>query len=372
MFHERVCRSHSIHGTGGPVINPRRFREGPGPYSAGGSSGGSAAAVSSGLVPLALGTDTGGSIRLPASYCGIYGFKPTYGSISRHGLVSYASSLDTVGILGDSMGTVTDAFKVLSACKSAGDMTARTKMTAGRGSIDKSDCYKPMEQVTIGVPIELFTGNRLSPEAIENTEKIIEKFSMLGARIRRDISLPSLCTAAGTSTTATTAYYITAMTEAFSCLARYTANPNASIIPGGLPDGLRVELGRALGFGEQVYERISLGSILASSGAFARAQQVRQAIRAEFDAVFSSGIDVIVCPTAPSGPPLLSEVIGPADTDEGWMTDYLTVPASLAGLPAISLPVGRGGWARETVGVQLIAPAHHDQPLLHHSSQLQT
>lgn len=331
--------SHTLHSRSGPVLNPRHR----GRVSPGGSSGGSAAAVAAGFCPFALGTDTGGSVRLPAAYCGVFGFKPTYGRISRHGLVSYASSLDTVGILAASLEWTRRAFDCVKD-RPEGDMTAIRRR-------DRVLLKRP-EDISIGIVDELFPAN-CSAKVLDAVERALLRITGMGAKTKR-LRLPAL-------RSALPVYYVTAMVEAGSCLARYGNGqfgpPAPALLPAELPFAQRLELTRCLGFGEQVLERIEMGAALAS--AYGRAQELRAEMRAALDSAFSQ-VDLLLCPTAPSGPPSLASVLE-GGAGEEWDADALAVPASLAGLPALSLPLG----LEQGLGLQLIGPHCRDEELLH-------
>ncbi|HEX8843117.1 MAG TPA: Asp-tRNA(Asn)/Glu-tRNA(Gln) amidotransferase subunit GatA [Pyrinomonadaceae bacterium] len=306
----------------GPVRNPWDTSRVPG-----GSSGGSAAAVASGIVPIALGSETGGSVRQPASLCGIAGLKPTYGRISRYGLVAFGSSLDQIGIFG----------------RRARDIAAVLGVTAGRDPHDSTtaDVAVPdylaeiegeMKGARIGVPRELF-GEGLDEEVRALVEGAIEVYRELGAEIV-DIELPhaKYCIAV---------YYIIATAEASSNLARYD----------GVRYGFRAEEADELrqmyrrtrdeGFGPEVKRRIMLGTYVLSSGYYdayyRKAQQVRTLIKQDFLRAFEQ-CDAIATPTTPSVAFLLGE-----KTDDPlamYLNDIYTCTANLAGIPGISIPCG--------------------------------
>jgi aspartyl-tRNA(Asn)/glutamyl-tRNA(Gln) amidotransferase subunit A len=370
--------SHSTHSYFGPVRNVL------GDYSrsVGGSSGGSAVAIAGGQADIALGTDTGGSVRLPAAYTGIVGFKPSYGLVSRRGVIPYANSLDTVGVLALDVRQIRGAFQVLS-FHDPRDPTSITKKTRKRfkpeqrepftkrklvpklnsidpaGGLDASN--PPLANLKIGVPVE-YNITELSEEvrtAWKTTLRLLEKS---GAKII-PISLPN-------TKHALSAYYIIAPAEAASNLSKYDGvrYGSRSTASDGAGDVLYSQT-RGEGFGDEVKRRILLGSYTLSSEAidnyFIKAQKVRRLVQQDFDRVFStpnllrqreqfnlsdidesvplenklgpSQVDFIVCPTAPTIPPLLQEVSKQTSIDT-YMNDIFTVPASLAGLPAISIP----------------------------------
>lgn len=303
----------------------------------------------------ALGSDTGGSVRLPASYCGVIGFKPSYGRISRHGLVSYASSLDTVGIISGSMDLLRTAFDVLKE-SSDGDMTAWQR----REPIMKIR-KKPQGPLTIGIVDEMFPKGIVSSEAFQNVEILLERLE--GVRVKR-VSLPSLSKALW-------AYYVLSMVEAASCLARYSGRYWLKAHGGSLNDA-----GLNSRFGAEVQRRLVIGNAMSSAEQhqkqYQEALHTRESIRAELQGLFDQ-VDMIVSPTAATGPPVLKDINKtPLRTtnhvidveDAEWATDILTVPASLAGIPAISVPVGPNDLPSNCIGVQLMAPNGRDEELL--------
>lgn len=299
-------------------------------------------------------------MRLPASYCGVVGFKPGYGRISRHGLVPYASSLDTIGIISDSMELVRTSFDVLKGSVD-GDMTAWQRKDP------VSPLRKQSDVLTVGLVEEMLPEGVVSPGALHNVELLLERLK--GVRVKR-VSLPSLSKALWT-------YYVLSMVEASSCLARFSGRYWLKTFGGAIDDyGLNTR------FGAEVRRRLVVGNAIASATHSQRHYQEaltrRAAIRAELSALFHDA-DVIVSPTAASGPPLLPESIGgkstppicvdaadslDVDGDEEWAADILTVPASLAGLPAISVPVGPSVDPASCIGVQLMAPHGRDEELL--------
>ena len=305
----------------------------------GGSSGGSAAAVSSGSAIWALGSDTGGSIRQPASFCGVVGLKPTYGNVSRYGLIAFASSLDQIGPV---TRDVTDAALVLNAI-SGYDAKDSTSIPGAR--VDYTTALvNDVKNLKIGVPKEFF-GEGLNSEVRKAIEEAIETYKKLGAEIV-EVSLPN-------SKYALSAYYIIALAEASSNLARYDGVSYGMRVPA---DNL-VEMStktRTEGFGPEVQRRILLGTYVLSAGYydayFKKAGQVRTLIKQDFAKVFEN-YDLIL------GPVTTSAAFGlGAHSDDPiamYMADLLTVPVNLAGLPAISVPAG---FTNEglPVGIQLI------------------
>ncbi len=328
-----------------PTRNPWDLSRVPG-----GSSGGSTAAVAALEAPLSLGSDTGGSIRQPAAYCGCVGLKPTYGLVSRYGLIAFASSLDQIGPIAND---VRDCALLLSSI-------------AGHDKRDSTSINQPipryLEALTgevaglrVGVPREFF-GQGVEPYVSEAVHAAIEQYEALGARIV-EVSMPSVEYALAT-------YYIIAPSEASSNLARYD----------GVQYGLRVaEPGdnivamysktRAAGFGHEVQHRILIGTHALSSGFYdayyLKAQKVRTLIRREFDAAFEQ-CDVLATPTAPSVAFKIGEKT--ADPFAMKLADVCTIPVNMAGLPAISLPCG---FHEELpIGLQLIGNVLQESTLL--------
>jgi aspartyl-tRNA(Asn)/glutamyl-tRNA(Gln) amidotransferase subunit A len=334
----------------GPVLNPWDRGRVPG-----GSSGGSAAAVAGGLAPCALGTDTGGSIRQPASLCGIVGLKPTYGSISRYGMIAFASSLDQCGPL---TRDVTDAALLLAALQGR-DPCDSTSVGIEGGIVAPS--REDLTGLRFGVPSELETAAMdVGVRAV--FEATLARIESLGGEIVTDLALPS-------AEHGISAYYVLAPAEASSNLARYD----------GVRYGMRSESSgdllemyentRAEGFGPEVKRRIMLGTYALSSGYYdayyGQAQKVRTKIAEDFSNAFAA-IDFVVTPTSPSVAFGLGEKT--ADPLSMYLNDFFTVPMSLAGIPAISIPAGlaepEGGGPELPVGFQIAAPAFAEQKLL--------
>jgi aspartyl-tRNA(Asn)/glutamyl-tRNA(Gln) amidotransferase subunit A len=332
----------------GPVRNPWDPGRVPG-----GSSGGSAAAVAGRLAPWAIGTDTGGSIRQPASLCGIVGMKPTYGAISRYGMIAFASSLDQCGPL---TRDVADAALLLGAIEGRDpcDCTS-TGIEGGVAMPSRED----LRGLTFGVPREL-AGEGIEPGVREVFERTLRTIEELGGEVT-ETQLPN--TAQGIS-----AYYVIAPAEASANLARYD----------GVRFGMRCagedltemyEETRAAGFGTEVKRRIMLGTYALSSGYYeayyGRAQKVRTRIAEDFAAAFER-FDFVVTPTSPSVAFELGE-----RTDDPlamYLSDYCTVPMPLAGIPAISIPAGLaqpdGGGPELPVGFQIAGPAFSESAIL--------
>jgi len=322
----------------GPVVNPLANDR-----VAGGSSGGSAAAVAAGVVPLALGTDTGGSVRLPAAFCGVIGFKPTYGALSRYGVISYASSLDQVGVMARSVADVRLAFAVMRG-PDPRDATSRSVGgTAGKAS-------------RIGVITEL-AGHGMSEDALASLEQAKERFTGLGYEVV-EVSLPS-------SAHAVAAYYVIATAEASSNLARYDGMSYGGRVganAAGQEDVMTATRGSL--FGREVKRRILLGSFALSAGYYdayyGRAMRVRSLLSREMAAALA-GCDLLLSPTATGEAYGLGEKL--TDPIAMYVGDVATCLANLAGLPAISLPCGTGG-SGLPLGVQLLGAAGSDDTLL--------
>ncbi|KAI9845031.1 MAG: Trimeric GatFAB AmidoTransferase(AdT) complex subunit [Thelocarpon superellum] len=371
--------SHSVHSAFGPV----KHRSGG--LAAGGSSGGSAVAVATSQCHAALGTDTGGSVRLPAAYTGVVGFKPSYGLVSRWGVVAYANSLDTVGILARTVQSTREVFDIINAPDNR-DPTNLSTASRLRINTLTSQRGRPTK-VRIGVPTD-YNIAELHPEVQQRWVQALQRFQQRGHTLHA-VSLPS-------TRHALSAYYVLAPAEASSNLAKYDGvrygsrdDNHDDTAAGVLYAGTRGQ-----GFGAEVKRRILLGAYSLSADAmdnyFMQAQRVRRIVREEYDAVFAlpnplqahpqpqtraraqeqdehehkGGVDVLVCPTAATPPPTLSSVatLSPLDA---YTTDVLTVPASLAGLPAISVPVYEQGLSQgeSTIGMQIIGQ-HGDDALV--------
>lgn len=295
---------------------------------AGGSSGGSAAAVAAGIVPAALGSETGGSVRQPAAFCGIVGMKPSYGRISRYGLVGFASSLDQIGIFGRSVADTSLLLEVM-AGPDRFDSTASERPAPDLGvALDEG-----LEGLVVGVPREYFPPE-LDEGVAGRCREAIERMREAGAEIR-EISLPHTRYAIPT-------YYLLAPAEVASNLARFDGVRYGMRAPDADSTTAVYEETRSLGFGTEVKRRIMLGTYALSAGHYdeyyGRAQRVRALIARDFRQAFESGVDVIFTPTTPYPAFRLGERT--ADLYQLYLGDIFTVTANLAALPAISVPVG--------------------------------
>lgn len=315
----------------------------------GGSSGGSAAAVAGKMAPISLGSDTGGSIREPASFCGIVGMKPTYGLVSRYGLVAFASSLDQIGPFSK---TVRDNAVLLTA------IAGHDEMDSTSANVENKDYEKALvndvKGLKIGVPKEYF-GEGINEEVRTSLEKAIEKYKELGAEVE-ECSLPVTEYALPT-------YYIIACAEASSNLGRYD----------GIRYGYRTKNFESLkdiyknsrteGFGDEVKRRIILGTYVLSSGYYdayyKKAQKVRTLVKKGFEEAFEK-YDVLLTPTVPT----VAFDIGSKSKNplEMYMTDILTVSINIAGVPAISIPCGKDS-SGMPIGMQLIAKHFNEETL---------
>ncbi len=329
----------------GPVLNPWDRARVPG-----GSSGGSAAAVAAGLAPWALGTDTGGSIRQPAAFCGIVGLKPTYGACSRYGMIAFASSLDQAGPL---TRDVTDAALLL-------------RHMVGRDQNDSTSLELPEEirlpsrgdlkGVRLGVPQELTgTAGGIDPGVLASFEASLAQAQALGASVE-PCTLPH-------APHALSAYYIIAPAEASANLARFDGVRYGLRVAGDSDLDTMYSCTRAHGFGAEVKRRIMLGTYALSSGYYdayyGTAQRVRTRISQDFQSAFAE-VDFIVTPTAPT----TAFELGAKSHDPlaMYLNDFCTVPMSLAGIPAISIPCGLSNGL--PVGLQLAGPAFSENALL--------
>ncbi len=329
----------------GPTYNPLDTGRVPG-----GSSGGSAAAVAAGFASLGIGSDTGGSIRQPASFCGVVGMKPTYGAVSRYGLIAFASSLDQIGPFATDVADAAALFDAIAGhdpldSTSIPDFVPDASSVLGRG----------VEGLRVGVVKELSGGpgtvEGLASDVLARTAEAAEALAAAGARIE-EVSVPS-------ATLGLSAYYLVAPAEASSNLARYD----------GVRYGLRVDAvttgemntaTRTAGFGDEVKRRIMLGTYALSAGYYdafyGKALKVRTMMLNDFASVYENH-DVLLTPTAPTTAFPLGERT--ADPMTMYVNDVCTIPSNLTGHPGISVPFGVGDDGMP-VGVQILAPAAHD------------
>jgi aspartyl-tRNA(Asn)/glutamyl-tRNA(Gln) amidotransferase subunit A len=320
----------------GPVRNPVALDRVPG-----GSSGGSAAAVAAGLAVVSLGTDTGGSIRQPAAFCGVPGLMPTYGRVSRYGLVAFASSLDKIGPFATN---IADTAEVLAAI--AGHDVNDSTSAAVPVADYAAELEKPVQGLRIGVPEDYF-GEGLDAEVRERVQSGIALLERLGCR-KIPLQMPH-------TDYAIAAYYIIATAEASSNLARYDGVRYGLRVPGATLTEMYRQT-RERGFGPEVKRRIMLGTYALSAGYYdayyLRAQKVRALIARDFADAFLK-VDAIITPTAPSAAFRLGEKS--ADPLKMYLADIYTVTGSLAGVPGISIPCGKtsGGLP---VGMQIFGP----------------
>ncbi len=316
----------------------------------GGSSGGSAAAVAAGLVPWALGSDTGGSIRQPASFCGVVGLKPTYGLVSRYGLVAFASSLDQIGPITKD---VEDAAMLLNI------ITGHDEKDTTSIDVEKKDYTKALKNdvkgLRIGIPKEYF-GEGINPEVKASLEKAIEEYKSMGA-IVEECSVPIADYALAT-------YYIIACAEASSNLGRFDGirygyrTPNYETLKDIFVNS------RTEGFGEEVKRRIILGTYVLSSGYYdayyKKAQQVRTLVKKEFEKAFEK-YDILITPTSPT----VAFDIGQRSNNplEMYLADICTVSLNIAGLPGISVPCGVDSQGMP-IGMQIIGKHFDEETIL--------
>ena len=339
----------------GPTINPVGEGLGLGDLAPGGSSGGSGAAIAADLALASLGTDTGGSIRQPASFCGVAGFKPTYGTCSRWGIISYGSSLDQAGVFGKSVSDIAIVMDVI-----AGEDPKDTTSAPDRPYGFEKALSEPSGKLRIGIAKEVIEAGSTA-----DTELVWDAARKIAAEMNAElieVSIP-------TFRYALPAYYVIALSEASSNLARYD----------GVRYGYRAanvkditdlyEKSRGEGFGAEVKRRIMLGTFSLSSGYYdayyLRAQKVRQKIATEFATVFDA-VDFLFMPTAPTAAfPIGSHNVDPVAM---YLEDIFTVPINLSGLPAISIPVVKNA-AKLPLGLQIVGRQKSDEALLAAAAQ---
>jgi aspartyl-tRNA(Asn)/glutamyl-tRNA(Gln) amidotransferase subunit A len=320
----------------------------------GGSSGGSAAAVAAGLVPAALGSDTGGSIRQPAALCGIVGLKPTYGRVSRYGLVAFASSLDQVGPLTRTVSDAALLLRVIAGHDPKDSTSAPQPVPDYLAQLDR-----PVEHLRIGIAREFDSASGIDPQVRDAVDAAVKQYRSLGAELV-EVSLPH--TEYGIA-----AYYIIAPSEASSNLARYdgvhfghrTQQPVSDIIE-------LMSRTRAEGFGDEVKRRIMIGTYALSAGYYdafyLRALKIRALIKRDFDEAFEK-CDAILCPTSPTPAFRIGERSG--DPLQMYMSDVFTVTCNIAGIAGISIPCGfTSGPKPLPIGLQLLGPTFSEEKLL--------
>jgi aspartyl-tRNA(Asn)/glutamyl-tRNA(Gln) amidotransferase subunit A len=328
----------------GPTKNPVDEDHVPG-----GSSGGSAAAVAAGEADLALGSDTGGSVRAPAAFCGVVGIKPTYGLVSRYGLVAYANSLEQIGPIAP---TVEEAAELLDVIAGPDENDGTTR-AEGADSDYAGAAEGDVDGLTVGVPRELLEG--ADERVVERFEETLDDLRAQGAETV-DVELPSC-------EYAVAAYYVIAMSEASSNLARFDGVRYGN--SGGF-DGNWNETfaeSRSEGFGDEVKRRILLGTYALSAGYhdkyYKQAQEARAWVKQDFDEAFED-VDVVASPTMPVLPPELGESLD--DPVQMYLADANTTPVNLANLPAISVPAGEADGL--PVGLQLVGPKFGEETIV--------
>jgi aspartyl-tRNA(Asn)/glutamyl-tRNA(Gln) amidotransferase subunit A len=342
---EFAMGSSTEHSAFGRVLNPHDPARVPG-----GSSGGSAALVAAGVVPAALGSETGGSVRQPASFCGVVGVKPSYGRVSRFGLVAFGSSLDCISVFGR---TVQDSARVLSAMSGSDRLDATT---LDRPPMEVPRPLGDLKGLRIGLPKEYLPAD-LDPGVAAGLERAKRSLRELGAELR-EVSLPHSAYAVPT-------YYIVAPAEAAANLARYDGvryGPRKIGSEGDIRALYRATRGE--GFGAEVRRRILVGTYVLSAGYYdayyKKAQKVRALIADDFRRAFASGVDLLLTPTTPT--PAFRAGEKTEDPVAMYLADIFVCAVNLAGLPALNLPAGRSEGL--PVGIQLIAPYFEDERLL--------
>ncbi len=339
----------------GPTRNPANRERVPG-----GSSGGSAAAVAAGVVPAALGSSTGGSVRQPAAMCGVVGVKPTYGRVSRYGLVAFASSLDHVGVFARSVPDAAATLEVV-AGPDRRDATSRRLDLAPASASSPREPSEVLKNRSIGVPAEYF-GDELDDGVRRVVERALETLREAGARLI-PVSLPS-------TATALSCYYVVAPAEASANLARFDG-----IRYGRRADGVRTLSetyfrSRGEGFGDEVKRRILLGTHVLSApqyeAYYLRALELRRRVLEDFERAFRTA-DALFAPTTPTVAFRLGEK--QSTPAEMYRSDIFTVAANLAGIPAMTIPIGDDGGM--PVGGQLMCPAWEDEKMLRIAAALE-
>jgi len=316
----------------------------------GGSSGGSAVAVAAGLCDVALGTDTGGSIRQPASFCGIFGLKPTYSLVSRYGLTAFASSFDSIGPFAHNMEDAAAVLQIIAGHDEKDSTSANREVPDYISAMNSKTA-----PLTIGLPKECF-GDGLNPEIAAAIDAYIQKLKSAGFAVK-EISLPHTEHAIAT-------YYILTTAEASSNLARYDGARYGYRSPEHATLADMYKNSRSEGFGDEVKRRIMLGTYVLSAGYYdayyKKAQQVRRIIKSDFDKAFNE-VDIIITPTAPT----TAFKIGEKSTDplEMYLGDIYTTSANLVGIPGLNIPVGKDS-NNMPIGMQVMTNQFEEEKLL--------
>jgi aspartyl-tRNA(Asn)/glutamyl-tRNA(Gln) amidotransferase subunit A len=338
----------------GPSRNPWNPERVPG-----GSSGGSSAAVAAGECVAALGSDTGGSIRQPASFCGVVGLKPTYGRVSRYGLVAFASSLDQVGPFTTSVADAAELLQVIAGADPRDSTCLKAPVPDYRAALSQ-----PVKGLRVGLVRECFEADGLAPEVKASVLAAAAQLEALGCELV-EVSCPRFNDGIAT-------YYVIAPSEASANLARYDGVKYGHRAEGAGSLTEMTARSRAEGFGDEVQRRILIGTYALSAGYvdayYKKAQQVRTLIRRDFDRAFE-GVDVLLTPTSPTT--AFRFGAHAEDPLAMYLADLLTIPANMAGLPALSLPCGFDGEGLP-IGVQLITGVLQEERLLqvaHHYEQ---
>ena len=324
----------------------------------GGSSGGSSAAVAAGLATITLGSDTGGSIRQPGSFCGVVAVKPTYGVVSRYGVVAFGSSLDQVGPFARNVQDAALAMNALAGHDPL-DCTSQPVTTDFTANLAEG-----VKGIRIGVVPAFMEAEGLAPEVRAKVEEAVEHLRQMGAEIV-EVELPN-------AQAAMSAYYVLGPCEAFSNLARFDSVRYGYCEPGCKDLGHQYEASRSAGFGPEARRRIMLGSYLLSAGVYEKyyypAQQVRTLITQDYVKAYEK-VDCIVAPVAPRTAFKFGEI---ADPTSMYLSDMFTISINIAGNGGMSMPVGLGADSGLPVGVQLISPAFKDENMLRAAAALET
>lgn len=337
----------------GPTCNPWDTQRVPG-----GSSGGSAAAVAAGMSVVTLGSDTGGSIRQPASFCGVVGLKPSYGVVSRYGVVAFGSSLDQVGPFGKTVADVASAMNAI-AGRDPRDCTSQDVSLDFTANLEQG-----VAGMKVGIVPAFMNAEGVTDEVNWATQDAAKRLEGLGAQLV-DVELPN-------AAAAMSAYYVLGPCEAFSNLSRFDSVRYGHCHEGLSELGERYEASRYEGFGPEAVRRIMLGSYLLSAGVYERyyypAQQVRTLITQDYEKAFQK-VDVILTPVSPRSAFRFGEVSDPTSM---YLSDMFTISINIAGNGGMSLPVGLGRDSKLPLGVQLIGPQFHDDNILRVGAALES